>query len=234
MSNKKLQSAKIIDRLKQYLNFKTDTQLSDFLEVSQSTISTWKKRNSFDLDIIIAKCEDIDLNWLLAEEAETTEMPSLPQAQETEASSAVATIPANRVQVLPVKVFDVKMAAGSSGYITEEHTTDDYYIDIAEVEIFTRTLPQKPFAYRVWGDSMLPDYLPGELVLIEPFSGSITDSVYVIRLDDGVLLKQVQRLPNRIIRILSLNTNYPPFEVPLDGSVDIQFLGRACGRFVRS
>lgn len=55
----------ILSRIKQHYNFKTDTELSDFLGVSKSTLSNWNKRNSIDYDLIFSKCEQIDKNWLL-------------------------------------------------------------------------------------------------------------------------------------------------------------------------
>lgn len=46
-------------------NFRTDTELSDFLGVKQNTISSWKSRGTVDYDLIISKCDTDDLNWLL-------------------------------------------------------------------------------------------------------------------------------------------------------------------------
>jgi len=71
MSSKKWQNAnKIIERAIKACGFKTAKELADYLEVDPTTISTWKKRNSIDLDVLLAKCEHINYNWLLTGEGE--------------------------------------------------------------------------------------------------------------------------------------------------------------------
>lgn len=55
----------IINEIKSYLNIKTDSDFADFLGVKQPTISTWRKRNTIDYELIIAKCDNINGHWLL-------------------------------------------------------------------------------------------------------------------------------------------------------------------------
>lgn len=57
---------KIISQLKKYLGVRTDIELSKLMEVSPSTISTWKKRNSLDYSLVLNLCKvhNIDLNLL--------------------------------------------------------------------------------------------------------------------------------------------------------------------------
>ncbi len=55
----------ILSRIKQAHKFKTDTELSNFLGISKSTLSNWRVRNSVDYDLLFSKCEDLNLNWLL-------------------------------------------------------------------------------------------------------------------------------------------------------------------------
>lgn len=60
-----INTSEAIERLKFKLGLKSDTELSAYLGISQPLISAWKNRNSIDIDLIITKCNDIDLNWLL-------------------------------------------------------------------------------------------------------------------------------------------------------------------------
>jgi hypothetical protein len=60
-----INTGEVLDRLKHSLNFKSDTDLAIYLGISQPLISAWRARNSMDIDIIITKCCNIDLNWLL-------------------------------------------------------------------------------------------------------------------------------------------------------------------------
>jgi hypothetical protein len=54
----------IIERLRKMIGKKNQNQLAIELGISQSTISTWKKRNSIDIEKILDKCWGLDLNYL--------------------------------------------------------------------------------------------------------------------------------------------------------------------------
>lgn len=54
-----------ITRLKSELKISTDLQLAAYLGVNQSTLSSWKSRNSVDYDKIIEKCNNISLDYLV-------------------------------------------------------------------------------------------------------------------------------------------------------------------------
>lgn len=55
----------ILNEIKNHLGFKKDSDFANFLGIKQNTLSTWKSRNVIDYDLIIAKCDGIDANWLL-------------------------------------------------------------------------------------------------------------------------------------------------------------------------
>lgn len=54
----------LINRLKEYLQIKTDDALAKHLNLSASAISTWKARNTIDFQLIFAKCKGVDWNYL--------------------------------------------------------------------------------------------------------------------------------------------------------------------------
>jgi|SRR3990170_1216998 len=62
---KKIESSLIIQRLKKAYNLKTNNDLANFLNKKAPTISSWKKRNSIDWDLIFSKCGDLNINWLV-------------------------------------------------------------------------------------------------------------------------------------------------------------------------
>ena len=65
----------------------------------------------------------------------------------------------------------------------------------------------------VLGDSMAPEFLPGEVYHYIPADHAFYDGIYVILLDGCEMVKQVQRLPGGRLRIASINERYAPFEV---------------------
>lgn len=51
------------DRLLQELNIKRDIELAAILGVSQPTVSGWRKRNSIDMTLLLAKLEGANVDW---------------------------------------------------------------------------------------------------------------------------------------------------------------------------
>ena len=64
-----------------YADGKTSVMASK-LGVADSTISTWLKRDTYDLELIFAKCESISAEWLITGEGEMLKSKSLVDANE--------------------------------------------------------------------------------------------------------------------------------------------------------
>ena len=71
--------------------------------------------------------------------------------------------------------------------------------------------------FQVEGDSMLPNLRPDEWVLaraLESVEHISPNKIYVVVLQDAVLVKKIEKLPgNSNILLISLNDNYPPYEI---------------------
>jgi len=63
----------ILNRIKSANNLKSDSELADFLEVKKNTISNWRARNTLDWELVLSKCDNLDLNWLIKEEVKSEE-----------------------------------------------------------------------------------------------------------------------------------------------------------------
>jgi hypothetical protein len=61
MNNKGL----ILNEIKSHYKFKSDADFARFLGIKPQTLSSWHTRNTFDYELIYAKCVGIDANWLL-------------------------------------------------------------------------------------------------------------------------------------------------------------------------
>ncbi|QCE35662.1 transcriptional regulator [Acetobacteraceae bacterium] len=85
----------------------------------------------------------------------------------------------------------------------------------------------------VAGDSMEPDYSPGERILIDLSYNRLThDGVYVFGSDQGNFLKQLQIIPKSkgaMVRIISRNSTYPMYEMDFS---EIRIIGRVAGKWV--
>jgi hypothetical protein len=55
----------ILNRIKKVKNIEKDAELARFLGITSGLLANWKTRNTYNLDILLAKCSDISLDWLL-------------------------------------------------------------------------------------------------------------------------------------------------------------------------
>ncbi|MEP0262438.1 LexA family transcriptional regulator [Dokdonia sp.] len=77
--------------------------------------------------------------------------------------------------------------------------------------------------FQVEGDSMLPNFRPDDWVLakgVESFEYASDNKIYVIVMQDAVVVKKLQKLPDSSkVVLVSLNEEYVPYEVSVS---DIQ------------
>lgn len=55
----------IIDRVKNAYDMPSDAELADFLGVAPSTVSSWRRRDTVDFQLIFAKCDEICADYLI-------------------------------------------------------------------------------------------------------------------------------------------------------------------------
>lgn len=194
----------IINKIKEYYKFKTDAEFARFLDVKPQTLSSWYRRNTFDIDLLYAKCIDIDGNWLL-----TGKGPMLKETIDN------ACMPNNAI---PLITEDVILKIKDSNFkIPNEDIKQQYVIpDFENVDFLT---PIK-------GSSMYPKYSPGDLVacriLHNPKYIQWNKIYIIITKDQGVLYKRL--LPSVLkdhYKLVSDNDEYPPFDIPIDEITNI-------------
>jgi len=78
---------------------------------------------------------------------------------------------------------------------------------------------------RVEGDSMTPTIAHGDYVAVEFDSGYTSDGLYLIRIDDAVFVKRLQRKFGGV-RIISDNQQYEEMNVSPDDGNDFGLIGR--------
>lgn len=82
---------------------------------------------------------------------------------------------------------------------------------------FPETPDPNAYALEISGDSMLPLYRDGDVIIVSP-AASIRrgDRVVLKTLDGEVLAKELRRRTERIVELRSLNTEHPDRTVPLE------------------
>ena len=62
---KKIDKSLILNRLISHYDFKFQADLARFLGIKTNTLSNWYTRNIINFDLLVTKCEDLNLNWLI-------------------------------------------------------------------------------------------------------------------------------------------------------------------------
>lgn len=60
----------ILEALKSYKCFKSDSEFADYLEVSESELKTWKRKHSYDTSKVAPKFPEVEESWLITGEGE--------------------------------------------------------------------------------------------------------------------------------------------------------------------
>lgn len=192
-------------------------QFAKLLGVSAQTISAWIARNTFDAELIYAKCRYVDSSWLLTGEGamlQETENNNAPTSKHTvEIARQVPHVSSEGIPLIPLDAVAGFPAESGGGVRLED--CERYVIPEFENK-------GANFLIRVSGDSMVPLYYSGDLLACR----KITDirffqwgTVYVLETSQGVLVKRVQESVDHADSILCVSENssvHHPFLLPCD------------------
>lgn len=132
--------------------------------------------------------------------------------------------PAHNIQMVPRMVLGA--SAGPGGLGEDGEPAGRFGFDSA----WLRKLGAKPDALsiiQVQGDSMMPTLQDGDDIMVDrkDTGGRLRDGVYVIRLDDTLMVKRLKVGAKKAqIEVISDNTSYPPIEI--SGVSRLEIVGR--------
>lgn len=125
-----------------------------------------------------------------------------------------------------VPLYDAQCSAGGGAW--NEHCRVLTQLSFTRYSLRKQGLtPEHLSAIRVDGDSMEPVLSSGDTVLIDHTRTHIEgEGIYVIRLDDHLYAKRLQRRFDGVA-IISANKEYPEAMVPRDRLQELEVIGRA-------
>ncbi len=187
----------------------TQAEFAKMLGISSTTADIERGRTKLSGKVVVELFRQFKINplWLFGE-SENKYLESL----NTSVIPKVVTVDSadNENMVL----VNAKAAAGYPQNIKDT----SWY---KELPAFDFPLPEFRNAtyrgFQVEGDSMLPNLRPGEWVLakaVEHIDDISPNKIYVVVLQDAVLVKKVEKKPNsNNVTLISLNEAYPPYEI---------------------
>lgn len=215
------------DRILRLIDHYSGGNKSEFarmIGVSPQAVNTWISRNTFDIDIVYAKCVNISPEWLLTgkgamlkattQEPHVTTQPSTPTAKDRLPEAFRCLDPQHSTQeLIPLVTPKVAAGFGSADFVIAKSDVKEYYV----IPKWKRQ--RVDFMIEVTGDSMQPKYNAGDIVgcTIIHNSGFIQwNRPHVIATrEQGLLIKRL--MPGTTTNSLSAvseNTRYPPFDIP--------------------
>lgn len=212
-----MDKTKMLEGLIRHYTKGNKAQFAKLLGVSAQTISAWIARNTFDAELIYAKCRYIDSSWLLTGEGamlQETENNNAPTPKHTvEIAHQVPHGSSEGIPLIPLDAVAGFPAESGGGVCLED--CERYVIPEFENK-------GANFLIQVSGDSMVPLYYSGDLLACR----KITDirffqwgTVYVLETSQGVLVKRVQESVDHADSILCVSENssvHHPFLLPRD------------------
>jgi len=220
----------VFPKLLAQLGTKNQAEVAEFLDMTPGAITNFKKRNSFSADSLIkfALKKNISVDFLLGRKK----------------SQEVGNGKESRLYALDDLAEERR----------EERREEDKYYTFFPLfkkegePSFERMPFMKVFALKEWlsaqvkevadnafmllmeGDSMVKTIFPGNILFCVGQSGAISDrhiddAIYVLRIENGSpIVRRMQELPKRMIKIIADNPVYESFLVSRDS--DCQILGR--------
>ena len=189
----------------------SQTDIAEKLHINRSSYNKWEtgvsKPNQKNL-VLLSQLLEVEPSYFESEHAIVVSYLKLNEENQLKASAFVNKLLSKQLQeererkvleLFPVRVLrDVPLSAGLGDSYYDEYDYETVYTD--------REVSYDVAAY-IKGDSMLPDYLDGEVALINETGFDYSGAVYAIYLNGQTFIKKVYKEDDHY-RIVSLNDKY--------------------------
>ncbi len=190
------------------------SQFAKSLGVAPSTISSWLSRDTFDYELLFAKCENINSAWLLTGEGDML-LSSSGNNQGSTKDEPRTNQPTTCLTQAGIPLIPVDAVAGFNGI-------DSPTIQIHDCQRYLVPEFQQlnaEFMIRVSGSSMYPKYSSGDILAcrkLTSYNFIQWGKIYVIDSEQGAMVKRLFPCDEDTDYVIckSDNPNYPPFELP--------------------
>lgn len=221
--NTKINKSLILNEIKSYYNFVSDSEFAKFLGIKPQTLSSWHTRNTFDIELLYSKCENINAEYLLTGIGDI-EKPNVEKKLHSESVTKSVTnnvtnqkykkgytnednpyiienLPTNRRttdsihEIQEIPLYDLEAAAGLKELFSGGKSATQI-LDTIRIP----HLPKCDGAISITGDSMYPLLKSGDMVLYKevPLDSIFYGEMYLLayQIDDWeeyVTVKYVQK-----------------------------------------
>jgi len=124
-----------------------------------------------------------------------------------------------------VPLYDVRAAAGHGAVVGKEQATGTVTFKRQWIHQELHANPSDLCLINVDGESMEPTLRHGDMILLDRRKAQVVpyDGIYVIRMEESLLVKRLQRLPDNKVNATSDNPAYGSFILSLGDQNDEDF-----------
>lgn len=180
--------------------------------------------------IKIKELKGCSIDWLLTGDGPSSGL-EIQKGIETHQSPPVATDTLGNTVDLNDFVFipkyDLCAAAGHGAAIGSEKPVFTMAFRKYWINNYLNASPKSLAVIKVKGDSMDGVLNDKDTILVDLEDNMPTNGLYVLRMNGDLIVKQVQSMPNNMIRVSSANPIYIAFEIDLgDLGEDVRVIGK--------
>jgi phage repressor protein C with HTH and peptisase S24 domain len=175
------------------------SELSKAIDVSPSTIRTWRGRNK------------------------------IPKSAFRKAELSLQSVSKDKLNThINLPFYEVSASAGGGKLVEAEEQTHLISFEPEWLNKEIGVNPNDVFLMLVDGDSMYPTLKNDAMIMVNRNFNGLSDGIYVMRHDHNLLVKRLQMLPGGIIKVKSDNNMYEPWEINKEhlNGTDIELIGR--------
>lgn len=208
----------MLNMLQNYYGLNKDIEFASLLGISSQVLSNWKKRNTFDAELIYTKCLNINPDWLLTGNGDMFRNETSKQVHEPGEVYSLKTDRTLKEQSIPL--YDLEATAGVVELFNNKNGGNKPidYISIPN-------LPKCDGAIYVTGDSMYPLLKSGDIIMYKELENSIDNiffgEMYLVSInldgDEFVTVKWIHKSDkgDEFIKIVSQNSHHQSKDIHL-------------------
>lgn len=171
----------------------------------------------------IKQLKGCSIDWLLTGEGE----PFPDQVAKNTVAYDTLGNPVDVEEFVFVPRYDIQAAAGHGRLVGDEKPMFAMAFRRYWIENYVTRDTKNLSVISVKGDSMEGVLNDGDSILINHGETVPRDGLYVLRINENLLVKRLQLMPGGIVNVISANEAYPAFEIDLNHLTDdVAIIGR--------
>lgn len=183
------------------------------LEINPNTLRSYERGLAIPNQEVLARlCVKFSVNpaWLLL--GDESPMENIPQE---------SLVVENDDDIIKIPMVKAVLSAGSGSLQTNGESEREYAFRRDFIK--RKGNPKNMVLMRVHGDSMQPEIMDGDVVLLDQSRRDIFPGhIYAVGFDDSIYLKRIDRVPGKVI-LKSINPDYQPVELIVQEQTAEQF-----------